>query len=150
MSLSAFFNYPGTEPAIWDTSVEFLADLDDAGWARLLEYCEMLRFAPGQDMVPAGVADRACYIVADGSLEAVRADGSTEPVEPGAVLGAVTFFDGGPHPAAVRAASDSEVFRLSFEAFDVLAAREPALARMVLTELGRTLAQRVRRTGYLV
>ena len=36
------------------------------------------------------------------------------------------------------------LLRLSFDAFEVLAAKEPALARHMLLDLGRILADRIR------
>jgi CRP-like cAMP-binding protein len=68
-------------------------------------------------------------------------------IEPGTVIGEVAFFDGRPRSAGVRAVTECELFRLSFEAFEVLAAREPALGRAVLLDLGRILAARLRQTN---
>jgi CRP-like cAMP-binding protein len=40
--------------------------------------------------------------------------------------------------------SDGEVMRLSYEAFESLSARNPALARHILLDLGRILSARLR------
>jgi CRP-like cAMP-binding protein len=44
----------------------------------------------------------------------------------------------------VEAVSDGEVMRLSYDAFESLSARNPALARHILLDLGRILAARLR------
>ncbi|MGD9890261.1 MAG: Crp/Fnr family transcriptional regulator [Dehalococcoidia bacterium] len=146
MSFASYFDYSGdaattgTQP---DDAV-FLPDLDDAGWERLLAYAQVSRFRQGETVIEAGAADRTLYIVADGVLEL---EGSEDDalVESGAVLGEVPFFDGLPHPVAIRARTDVDLLGLSPDAFDTLAARDPALARTVLMDLGRLLAVRLRR-----
>ena len=149
MSFASFFDYPGTAAAERTEDVVFLPELDEAGWARLLDHCQMCRFAAGETVVEAGSGERAIYIVADGTLESMPAGddraGGTVTIEPGAVIGAVAFFDGRPQTERIRSVTQSELFRLSFESFEVLAARDPALARTVLLDLGRMLAVRLRR-----
>jgi CRP-like cAMP-binding protein len=146
VSFASFFDYSGDAAATEarpDDAV-FLPDLDDAGWERLLAYAQVSRFRQGETVIEAGSSDRTLFIVADGVLELDGPDG-TATVESGAVLGEIPFFDGHPHPVAVRARTDVDLLGLSPEAFDTLAAREPALARMVLMDLGRLLALRLRR-----
>ncbi|MCA1671302.1 MAG: cyclic nucleotide-binding domain-containing protein [Actinobacteria bacterium] len=64
----------------------------------------------------------------------------------GSVFGELSFFDGRPRSALVRAVTDGQLLRLSFDAFEVLSAKEPVLARSVLLDLGRILAARLRST----
>ncbi|HET9024195.1 MAG TPA: hypothetical protein VFN64_06450, partial [Burkholderiaceae bacterium] len=54
------------------------------------------------------------------------------------------FVDGGPRSSTLRAVTDGELRRLSYESFEVLAAREPELARAILFDLGRIISQRLR------
>lgn len=146
MSFASFFDYSGDAAATEARPEDavFLPDLDDAGWERLLAYTQVSRFRQGETVIEAGSADRTLYIVADGVLELDGPDG-TATVESGAVLGEIPFFDGYPHAVAVRAGTDVDLLGFSPDAFDTLAAREPALARMVLMDLGRLLALRLRR-----
>ena len=82
------------------------------------------------------------------SIETVKAlQGPPEQIEPGAVIGELSFFDGGVRSAGVRAVTDCELFRLSLESFEELAARDPVLARMVLFDLGRILSLRLRHSS---
>jgi CRP-like cAMP-binding protein len=146
VSFASYFDYPGestTAEARPDEAV-FLPDLDDAGWERLLAYTQVSRFRQGDTVIEAGATDRTLYIVADGVLELDSVEGMAM-VESGAVLGDMPFFDGRPHDVAVHARTDVDLLGLSPDAFDSLAAREPALARMVLMDLGRLLALRLRR-----
>jgi len=46
--------------------------------------------------------------------------------------------------SSVRARTDGEIRRLTLPAFEVLAAKEPALARVVLFDLARILSLRLR------
>jgi CRP/FNR family transcriptional regulator, cyclic AMP receptor protein len=148
MGVRSYFDYPGETvdvDAVADEAV-FLPDMDEDGWERLIAHMQARRFAQGLTVIPEGAADRSLYVVADGVLE-VAGDDQRVELRQGAVLGELSFFDGRPHDNAVRALTDVDLFVLSPEAFDVLAAREPALARAVLSDLGRLLALRLRRTG---
>jgi len=102
-------------------------------------------------VINAGDSDRALYIVVDGTLQVVRSRGrrgrATEVVKtihPGTAIVELAIFDGGPRSALVEAVTEVHLLRLSFDPFEVLAAKEPALARHMLLDLGRILADRIR------
>jgi CRP-like cAMP-binding protein len=146
MGARSFFDYPG-ETVATETGADeaiLLPDLDEDGWERLIAHTQARRFAQGETVIPAGSQDRSLYIVADGVLE-LDAPAGAVTLRSGAVLGELSFFDGRPHDHAVRAHTDVDLLMLSEEAFEVLTAREPALARAVLLDLGRILALRLRR-----
>ena len=151
MSATAFFDYPGDSgddaPTDGPTGRSgdagvFLAELDDVGWDRLLRLTEVRRYHPGEVIVWPGSADRSLFIVADGSVEVAEPERAV--LSTGAVFGESAFLDGVPHTAVVRAATDVDLMLLTPEGFEVLAARDPGLARMVLTDLGRLLSRRLR------
>lgn len=146
MGAASFFDYPGetVTAEAGDDEAVLLPDLDEVGWERLIAHTQARRFAQGEAVLEAGARDRSLYIVADGVLE-VDGPGGTVTLRSGAVIGELSFFDGRPHDHAVRARTDVDLLVLSQEAFEVLAAREPALARAVLLDLGRILALRLRR-----
>jgi CRP/FNR family transcriptional regulator, cyclic AMP receptor protein len=146
MGVGSFFDYPDQQdaPEVRTEEDVFLPDLDEAGWDRLITHTQSRRFARGETVIPAGSRDRSLLIVADGSLETAGAGGPAV-LQTGAVLGELAFFDGKPHDAPVRALTDVDVLVLSQESFEVLAAREPALARAVLMDLGRIVSLRLRR-----
>lgn len=148
MAMATFFDYPsehGGSPTGHPADV-LLPALDDAGWRALLGFMEVSRYAGGEVVLPAGAEDRSLYLVADGVLEIAEADGPIA-VEAGGILGELSFFDGQRYRADVRARSDVDLYSLSPEAFEVMAAREPVLARTLLLDLGRILAGRLRRAS---
>jgi CRP-like cAMP-binding protein len=135
-----------------DEGLVFLAHATPDDWAKLIDHTEARRFAPGDLVVREGSAAQELYIVTRGSLEVlVEGDKAGElrkiaAIEPGSVFGEQSFFDGRPRSASVRAVSAGEIRSLTLAAFEVLAAKEPALARMVLFDLARILSIRLRQT----
>jgi CRP-like cAMP-binding protein len=138
---SGFFQYPG-DLDLAPAQAEFLAGKTDAEWATLLAHTETRRFRPGENVLTAGEADRALYVLVDGRLE--YEGGIVEPVS---TIGEAAFLDGGRRAVTLRAVTDGEVLRLSWDAFEALGAREPLLARELLVDVGRILAGRLRAAG---
>jgi CRP/FNR family cyclic AMP-dependent transcriptional regulator len=149
---TAFFDYPGgQEQDRWAAEeVHFLADCSDDDWAVIRNHTELRLYRAGEVVIPLGETDRALYIVASGSLEVVMPRGRRgrasrmATVDAGSVIGEMAFMDGKPRSALVRASTDVQLLRLGFDAFEVLAAKEPVLARTILLDLGRILAHRLR------
>jgi len=102
-----------------------------------------VRFRAGEDVVRAGDVDRSLYVVLDGRL--APSVGGSAAIEAGSVFGELAFLDGLPRSATVRATADGEALRLSFDAFETLAARHPELGRAILLPVGWIAALRVRR-----
>jgi CRP/FNR family cyclic AMP-dependent transcriptional regulator len=150
VTFASFFDYPGTEQAPAQNALVFLPDLRDEDWEKILAHTVTRRFSAGDMVIQIGEIDRALYIISEGTLETLIPHGNgrtmrrVNTIEAGSVIGEMAFFDGLPRSASVRALTDGEYLRLSYDAFEVLAAREPALARAILFDLGRILANRVR------
>jgi CRP/FNR family cyclic AMP-dependent transcriptional regulator len=144
---AGLFAYPG-EPATGAADLVFLPDLDEEGWRRLASYTERLRFSPGETVVAAGERDRSLYIIVSGRVEVLLPVQSGEPrrvaIIQQSVTGEIAFLDGGPRTATIRALDEVDVLRLSFESWEVMAARNPDLGRAVLFDLARILAARLR------
>jgi len=150
-----FFDYPGTEdsPANGPAADVFLPDASDRDWAVLLRHCRRRRFDRGQTLIEAGATTRSLYIVVDGFLEVLapvpgRREGRYKrivTVGAGSVLGEMSFFDSAGRSAMVRAVTPVEVDELSPADFDALADEDPLLGRQILFDLGRVLAQRLRK-----
>ena len=60
------------------------------------------------------------------------------------MIGELSFFDGGARSASVRATTEAVLAELSPAEFEALAIANPVLARRLLFDLGRILAQRLR------
>jgi len=62
----------------------------------------------------------------------------------------MAFLDGRPRAATIRALTDGDLLRLSFESFEILSARHPELGRAILLDLGRILAARLRQANDVI
>jgi CRP/FNR family cyclic AMP-dependent transcriptional regulator len=146
MDTSAFFDYPtlggsAREPA---PDPGFLPRASMEEWDAVLAATETLRFHPGDVVLRAGERDRAFYVVLDGRLVV---DGTgVEAVAP-TVIGAAAFLDDAPRAVTLRARTDGDAARMSWDAYEALAARDPRLGRTILLDLGRGLAARLRSLG---
>jgi len=150
-----FFDYPGTEVAATAEQAPevFLPEASDSDWSVLLRHCRRRRFDAGEAVITAGATSRSLYLVVDGSLEVRlqgpgRLAGRSRPViivGAGSVLGEMSFFDSGQRSALVRATTPVELAELRLDDFDALADEDPRLALQILFDLGRILAQRLRR-----
>jgi CRP-like cAMP-binding protein len=129
--VSSFFAYP-TEPA--DPT-----GLRTEEWDALLAATETLRFRPGDVVLRAGERDRAVYFLLDGRLHTDEG-GVSAP----ATVGVAAFVDGLPQAETLRAATDGELARLSWDAFEALSARDARLGRAILLHLATGLAARLR------
>jgi CRP/FNR family transcriptional regulator, cyclic AMP receptor protein len=153
---STFFRYPDPTTGEFRDESVFLPSWRDDEWAKLLAYTETQRFRAGELVIQVGEGDRALYIVARGALEVVGPDRSRQgeqvlsQIGVGSIMGEVAFLDGGPRSANVRAMTDGDVLRLSYQAFQVFAANYPDLAQAFLLDLSRILAGRLRRSNDLL
>jgi CRP-like cAMP-binding protein len=132
MDTTAFFTLAGDAPAPPPAFLP-VATLD-----AVLSASETLRFHPGDVVLRAGERDRALYVLLDGGLDTHAAP---------ALLGVAAFLDGGPRVATLRAQGHGELARMSWDAYEALAARDPRLGRTILLDLGRVLATQLRRAG---
>ena len=149
MSGPGFFDYgteadgQGAAPAI-----TFLGDATVDDWSVVISHCERRRFRSGDVVVQLGDIDRSLLIVVEGDLESVaERKGRTRRLSPapaGSVVGELGFLDGRPRSASVIAVTDGEILRMSATSFESLAAVHPRIGRMILSDLGRILATRLR------
>lgn len=126
----------------------FLEHLSTKGWKTLLTHAETVQFSAGQVVVTAGDADEAFYIVTAGSVDVVvPGTGETLTTIPeGSVFGEISFFDGQPRSASIRASTDGSAIRLTRDGFERLSGWDPVLGRQILMDLGKILALRLRWT----
>ena len=119
-------------------------------WAALLAHGRVLRLANGEVLMRAGQAQGALYLLAAGGLEVrsgqAGALGSIQRERPGAVLGEISFFDGGPRSATVWACEASRLIALDPAAVHAFTATHPARGQDLVMALARVLARRVRRS----
>ncbi len=148
----SFFDYPNEPPASAGNDGLLLADASDEEWATLLAHTRNRRFGAGDAIVTAGAVDQSLYLVLEGQLEVLteatgrgrRGYRRLASVGAGSVIGELSFFDGGGRSALVRAVTSAVLAEMSRSEFDALATASPDLARRLLFDLGRILAQRLR------
>jgi CRP/FNR family cyclic AMP-dependent transcriptional regulator len=145
----SFFDYPNETPAPPGNVDLLLADASEEEWATLLGHTRYRRFGPGDTVVTAGAWEQSLYLVLEGQLEVLAGHGRRKyrkiaSVGAGSVIGELSFFDGGARSAMVRAVTPAVLAEMSPAEFDALAAANPVLARRLLFDLGRILAQRLR------
>jgi CRP-like cAMP-binding protein len=141
MDTKSFFMYP-TEPV--PVTEGFLDDASETEWGIFLSYVQTRHLRAGETVFTEGDVDRALYVLASGRLEQRSARTPAASVDAPAPLNEQAFLDGGRCATSARAVTDGELLRLSFDAFESLAAREPVLARRILLDLGSSVARRLR------
>ena len=124
----------------------FLPDATAADWATVFSYAEVRHVGTGLALVQAGEEDRALYLLTEGAVgvRLPRDEGSFKTIDAPSVLGELSFFDGFPRSATLEAVTDVEVVRIDLAAFDRLHEHEPAIANLMLRDLARILALRLR------
>jgi CRP/FNR family cyclic AMP-dependent transcriptional regulator len=143
----SFFDYPNEKSAA-PTATRLLAAATDEEWAQVLGHTRYRQFQPGDAVVTDGARDQSIYLVIEGELEVLvphrRGHRRIATITDGSVIGEMSFFDGAARSALVRALTPSLLAELTPTEFEALAAANPSLARQLLFDLGRILAQRLR------
>ncbi len=126
-------------------------DLGRWDLARLVNRTMEKTYAPGDVVFQEGHLGRAFFIVAEGSVEVLRRNPSTEVLEQVATFGAGDFFgemvllDELPRSATCRALETTRLHVLYKDHFDILRAQSPRAAALILHALARLLSARLRR-----
>jgi CRP/FNR family cyclic AMP-dependent transcriptional regulator len=137
------------------SNLAVLENLSADEWETFTGYAERIELHAGDTVIQQGQGDRALFIVLVGRAQVSVRSGATDHViaeiGPGELFGELSFLDGQPRSATVRASTSGTVLRLTREAFDRMNSRDSRLAATCLLELGRVLALRFRRqTGQLL
>ncbi|HZC70948.1 MAG TPA: cyclic nucleotide-binding domain-containing protein [Jatrophihabitans sp.] len=151
--MTGFFDYDGAGTADQRSAPDdfdvVLSGLDDDDWRQIREHSEIRRYRAGEVVIDEGDTSRDLFIVLSGEASAsVRvgrqgARRAGQPMRAGAVFGEIAFFAGGRRTASVVAGQDTELLRLRFDEFHMLAAQDPHLAQRIVFDLGRVLAGRL-------
>jgi len=156
MQTGTFFQYPSEPAQRAEPAMSLLPKAGKEDWERLLAHTSARRFVAGEWLMHEGDRDDALYFLAEGDLEVLLPtgrNGATRQlavIRAGSVVGEQAFLDRQPRSTHIRALSNGEVYRLSREAFLVFSAREPALARELLMDMGRIVSLRLRETTRLL
>lgn len=150
MNFSSFFNYPVDDSDEDPSDYVFLPEWGNDEWGKLLKHTQTLLYKAGKIVIHEGAITQTLFIVSFGTLEVIVTHGRQSKriatIQTGSVMGEQSFLDGKPRSADIRAATDCQILQLSRDNFDIFAAREPALARAFLFDLGRIISLRLRHT----
>ncbi len=127
-----------------DLDLPFFLQLPSEVMGDFLELASTRRSPPGTLLLQAGARVDALYVVASGTAEAVKPDGTAgAPVEEGNCFGEIAFMSGKPAEATVRARTRVEVLSLDRARLAELLRRQPRMSQY----LGILAAKRSRATA---
>jgi CRP-like cAMP-binding protein len=147
-----FFDYPtGVHAAdtVDAAGQQFWRDASESDWADLLRIATLRKLAAGETLIAPGLAERSVYVVLEGQLEilvpAARKWKRLATVGAGSVVGELAFLDGAARSALVRALTTTSAAELTYASFTALSRTRPELALSIALDLGRIVAQRLRK-----
>ena len=120
-----------------------------ADWEALFSYAQRVKVACGNVLIRQGAEERQLYFVASGLLEVESVSGGLSEivmVHPGSVVGELSFLDGKPRAAKVRAVTDSDLYRLDVLDYHAFVDANPRKACDLALAIGRVVALRLRRS----
>jgi CRP/FNR family transcriptional regulator, cyclic AMP receptor protein len=122
--------------------------LESSDIARITRACESMSVKEGNDLIVKGEPTVDLYIVTSGSFkvydDTLGEDFVHAMLDKGAVFGEMSFIDGSPRSASVKALTDSTVLRMGRKEFDNLLASNPDTAMLFIFTLARVIARRLR------
>ena len=143
----SLFNYPGagrSRDYADEPGRELFSGFSEREWRLVLEHCNLLTFATGDEIIRAGERDDSVYIVVEGAVEVLVNGKIVDEIVAGSAFGEVAFFDLAPRTATIRGLRSGSALSFSRGNLDLLAINDSAVALAVVLELGRLLAQRYR------
>ena len=154
--LRSFFDYPDQAETKSADDLVLLPNWPEDKWSMLVKHGELLSFHTGDDVIRHGDTERSFFIIIEGELEILIPRGKsgqlkrTQTTGAGAVIGEQAFIDNKPRSATIRALTDGKLLRLSVDAFEVLAAYQPDIARDILFDLARILSIKLRHANLFI
>ena len=104
---------------------------------------ESRTYRPGQIITKEGEKDRDLYVLSEGTLEvSVKGDDGdvvVSEIYPPEIIGEISFLNGSPRTATIRAKTDAKVYILSYYKVEQEMAEIPPWFKLIL----RTLTQRM-------
>ncbi len=123
--------------------------MTDEALDQLCEELRPLRVAPGEEVAREGEHAHDMFVVLGGELEVVRhsrggVEGRVALLGPGSWFGEMSIIDPQPRSATVRAVAPSALLRITAEDFDRLYRRDQKAYLMLVLNIARELARRLR------
>ncbi|MCK5116740.1 MAG: cyclic nucleotide-binding domain-containing protein [Candidatus Aegiribacteria sp.] len=125
-----------------------LDQLESTDIARITGACVPVAVKEGKDLIVKGEPSVDLYIVTSGSFkvydDTLGEDFVHAILDKGAVFGEMSFIDGTPRSASVKAIADGSVLRMGRKEFDNLLASNPDTAMLFIFTLARVITRRLR------
>lgn len=113
-------------------------------WQQIASYLNMRFLQPGDVLIKTGDTERVLFILTEGELQVQLGGHAIATLRPGTVVGEGAFFSGASRSADVVATQPGLAFALSWERYEKLSRRLPALALQLTQGLAAVLAVRMR------
>lgn len=130
-------------------SIRVFPQLTSAEEEEILSECERIVAAAGTPILHKGEGGGDLYIVESGLFKVYEETPGDDFVlallDPGDVFGELSFLDGSPRSASVRAQSDGSLLRLSRGDFPKLVLKNPYTATRLLFSLASIVSARLRK-----
>ena len=129
----------------------FLGEASSDDWDIIRAHVETKNFGAGEKLVRYGEIDTSFFILTEGTVESVVEQSDGEPhvlsnIPKGSVFGEIAFFDGQPRSATILSRVSGSAMKISRENFNKLSQTHPKIANLILFDLARILALRLRWT----
>ena len=113
-------------------------------WKKLAPYLSLRFLADGDMLMRQGDEERVLFILGEGELQVLLNNTVLATLPPGTVVGEGAFFSGQPRSASVRATQPGVAWAMTWERYEKMCIREPALALDLTRGLANVLAIRMR------
>jgi CRP-like cAMP-binding protein len=135
--------------------IELFDHLSKDDLRQLLPACGHMRVAASQTIFEAGTAERALYVILEGTAEvdlepARGGERRVAQLGPASVFGECSFFHASPHSATVKACTDVVLLRLNRETFDELLRDDNVAALRIAANAANILAARLQQADRLI
>ena len=130
--------------------------LDDTAINRLVEVAQIREFKPKEVVIQLGADGDSVFLLYDGSVSVSTTGKFGEEIalktfnERGAFFGEVVLVDPGPRSATVTAETAAVLLELTTEGFGIVFDEVADAERVVLRNIARVLAQRLRNANELL
>ncbi len=122
--------------------------LDSSDVQRIKDACRFVRVKAGEELIAKGDGSDDLFIVAQGSFkvydDTLGEDFVHAILGKGDIFGEMSFIDGIPRSASVKALDDSAVLRMGKGEFSQLLAENPDTAMLFIFTLARVITKRLR------
>jgi CRP/FNR family cyclic AMP-dependent transcriptional regulator len=136
------------------SNIPIFSGFTEAECQQLYDAAQLLVFRPGEIVLHQGKVAQELWVLMEGKCEVFKHAEDGQPgqlpivlatLEPHSNFGEMSFFDGAPHSASVRAQTSVKLLCFSRDKFDEMIRRESSMACKLAINTVNNLAERMRR-----